>query len=302
MNRTARLLFVAFNGAGLWTASSIGQQLPAQQAVQDLSTTATAPAVEQVSPPNAPVVTCNGDQITISADNSTISSILTRVQTCIGVELQLPPGYQDQRTFVHLGPGGIRQILDDLLDSTDMNYMIASSNATAGKILSVSLTIRPLNPGSGEKNDGPMASDGTLTPARRAWLAGLNALKRGAPLPDNEEPGRSPEAAPESASSLPEPAQDSAKPAPASVDTHPADHAEAAPLGGSPSTGSSQASAATSTEPASADAAKPPTSAADANTSVAASPALRKQIDQMQQMFQERKNMIADHGNSSQPN
>jgi hypothetical protein len=119
-------------------------------------------------PPKAPKVTCKGNQLTISAENSTLESILTAVHLCTGVQIDIPEGAKSSRTFEELGPGPARQVLESLLSGSDFNYVIESSDENPQKIESVLLML-----GTSHAESAPTvasASDHSLTPGRRAWI------------------------------------------------------------------------------------------------------------------------------------
>jgi hypothetical protein len=115
--------------------------------------------------PKAPRVTCKGDQITISADNSTLDAILAGVRGCTGAKVEMPEGASRVRSFEELGPGPVREVLDQLLSGTPYNYVIQSSDANPLKVESVVLSAR------GTDKDAPagIPSDIPMTVGRRAW-------------------------------------------------------------------------------------------------------------------------------------
>ena len=120
-------------------------------------------AVAEMPPPKAPIVTCDKDQLTISADNSTLRSVLAAVHACIGVQIDFPEGADGGRTFEQLGPGPARQVLASLLSGSEFNYVIGSSDKNPQKVETVLLILRTTEAQS------PSDTDRSLTPARRAW-------------------------------------------------------------------------------------------------------------------------------------
>ena len=93
-------------------------------------------------PPQAPKVTCRGDEITISADNSTLSEILAAVKGCTGAKIEIPEGAVRIRSFEELGPGPVRAVLDELLSGTPYNFVIQSSESNPLKVETVLLSMR----------------------------------------------------------------------------------------------------------------------------------------------------------------
>lgn len=105
-----------------------------------------APVAAVVVPLEAPVtpakVVCAGDEITISANNSTLSSVLNEVHRCMGTKIDIPVEAGAKRLFDKIGPGKASQVLDLLLSNTGYNYIIGSSPANEDKIESIVLLSR----------------------------------------------------------------------------------------------------------------------------------------------------------------
>ena len=106
------------------------------------SASAPLPAILTQMATKPPKVACSGNQLTISADNSTILSVLEAVHLCTGVRIEIPEGSSDSRTYEELGPGPAREVLDLLLRGTEFDYLIGSSMADSEKIETVVLTLR----------------------------------------------------------------------------------------------------------------------------------------------------------------
>lgn len=89
-----------------------------------------------------PQVTYEDGQLTINAENSLLSDILSAVHTVMGAEIDLPASASDQRIWVQLGPGPARRVLSKLLEGTELNYVIQASDTDVDGIQSVLLTPR----------------------------------------------------------------------------------------------------------------------------------------------------------------
>jgi hypothetical protein len=123
-------------------------------------------------PPRPPRVICSGDQLTITAENSTLDSILVLVRGCSGARVEIPEGAARVRSYEQLGPGPMRKVLDALLSGTDFNYVLESSDANPQKLEAVLLTARAKDGAAGTGGSASSASPSTeiaMTPARRAW-------------------------------------------------------------------------------------------------------------------------------------
>ena len=127
---------------------------------------APAPVVEvskeaPVAPPN---VVCNGNQLTISANNSTLGSVLEAVRSCDGVKIDIPDEAGASRVFDKLGPASARDVLTSLLSETGYDFVIGSSGSNPDKVETVLLMAR------GAGTTAALHADIPMTPARRAYL------------------------------------------------------------------------------------------------------------------------------------
>ncbi|HEY1984710.1 MAG TPA: hypothetical protein VGG85_04830 [Terracidiphilus sp.] len=213
-------------------------------------------------PAKAAKVTCSGNQLTISAENSTLESILVQVRGCSGAHIEIPDGAAKVRTYEQLGPGPMRSVLDALLSGTEFNYVLESSDTDPAKLQNVLLTVRakdgPAGPGGPAGSAGPdgRPSDLAMTPARRAWTHMQKFDK-----PD-------PQASEENAAAAPETPAASASPAATPTDATDAN--------------STQAAAAPDNTPIAAPIADPAK--------------VEDRISSMQQMFDQRRQMIEKQG------
>ena len=156
----------------LWSALGASGQQPSNVAVGTQSDSssaaaATAPHLPAEMPPNPPKVTCDGDNLTISAQNSTLGAVLNAIRACTGAEIDVPADARGERLFAELGPGPLRAVLADFLSSTDFNYVIKASPSDPQKVQMVLL-----NPRTGDSTGevATVADGSTNTTAnRRGW-------------------------------------------------------------------------------------------------------------------------------------
>ena len=276
-------------GLATWVLASaaIAQGAVAAKSVTAETNTSTpvASALPQfalLAPPKAPKVTCNGNQLTIIADNSTLGSVLIAVHSCIGVQVDIPEGAAGKRVFENLGPGTAREVLESLLNGTDLNFAIGSSATDPQKIDSILLLLRSTD------TLASAVADRTLTPARRAWLqTRQNERRSSAPGDDNNQAAvvdTSDYPAAEDAAAKP---ADTAKPdaiqAPSSDTATPASDTPAALTDGSKSPASATDAASTSGQPTSQD------------------KSTAERIADMQQMFEQRRQINQTQNQSQAP-
>jgi len=158
-NNGSRLLYLGLSAA-LSVSLCAGQETAAPPLTAK-------PNLMPLAPPNPPKVTCAGDQLTVLADNSTIASILTAIHQCTGVKIDIPEGAGSSRIFDQIGPGPAREVLTSLLNGSDYNYVIESSEAEPEKVAAVLLLSRTADK---DKSIASAIDPSTLTPARRLWL------------------------------------------------------------------------------------------------------------------------------------
>ena len=78
--------------------------------------------------PNPPRVSYEGGQLTIIAENSELSAILSLMSERTGAEIQFPPGAADERIWSVFGPGPARKVLVTFLSGTGLDYVIQASD------------------------------------------------------------------------------------------------------------------------------------------------------------------------------
>jgi hypothetical protein len=124
------------------TKARNSEQSPLAGEQQDANSQSGAVAADSlVSKP--PQITYDEDgQLTIIAENSRLSEVMLALHTAMGADIDLPPSVAHQRIWVRLGPGPARKILRDLLDNTELDYVIQASDADPEGIRSVLLTLR----------------------------------------------------------------------------------------------------------------------------------------------------------------
>jgi hypothetical protein len=89
-----------------------------------------------------PQITYEDGQLTIVAENSPLSEIMSALRATIGADIDLPASVARQRIWVRLGPGPARKVLRDLLDNTELDYVFQASESDPEGIRSVLLTLR----------------------------------------------------------------------------------------------------------------------------------------------------------------
>lgn len=308
---------LAMLNVGVLRAQTLPQTAPTTSSQADV-----AEPVIPIPPAQPPKVTCNHGLLTISATNSTFSSVVSAVEACLGFQIKVPGGAGGERVFVELGPGPAGRVLDDLLSSSDFNYAIVLSETPERKVTGVVLTSRAEDQADAKTEHALQAPAGlVMTPARRIWLASQGSSGR--PMTTTQDASLG---APDTSSASASDPAESTSAEQASQPPTDAAGGSAAPQGGPANTvplvadprstgiaasvdGSGIGSNTLPTDqgvtaaPAAASSGEPaaPPATVSAPASPQAAPAekapdngLGQQINQMQQMFEQRKKLSAN--------
>jgi hypothetical protein len=132
----------------------------------------------QTAPGSLRVSYENG-QLTIIAESSLLSDILSEVHARMGADIDLPASASEERIWVRLGPGPARKILAELLSGTDLNYVIQASETDVDGIRSVLLSPR------GKTTGPPGTSDEQLARSANRKIPGMNSSRTEVPAQEN---------------------------------------------------------------------------------------------------------------------
>jgi hypothetical protein len=122
-----------------------------------------APPTAEQTPPQPPVVTWDGNLLTIDAENSTLAAVLVALRAQTGASIEIPSAASRERVFVHLGPGQVRDIISSLLYGAEFDYIVETSDDDPDALRSVVVTAR------GKGDDSTV---GALAEASDALAAG----------------------------------------------------------------------------------------------------------------------------------
>lgn len=78
-------------------------------------------------PAQAPKVTFQNGQLAIVADNAMLGAILEQVRAATGAAVEAGPSVGGERVSVRLGPGAPREVMAELLNGSNYNYVLLGS-------------------------------------------------------------------------------------------------------------------------------------------------------------------------------
>jgi hypothetical protein len=114
-------------------------QAPPQVAPQAPPQVVAPPRPEQMTPV-APQVTYQDGLLSIQAQNSTLSSILTAVRARTGARVEMPADTVNDRAAAQLGPGNPRDVLAALLQGSRFDYIVIGSPTDPDALSEIILT------------------------------------------------------------------------------------------------------------------------------------------------------------------
>jgi hypothetical protein len=154
-------------------ASAVNPSTPTPAVPQSVVPDAAAPTppTAEQTPPQPPVVTWDGNLLTIDAENSTLAAVLVALRTQTGASIEIPSAASRERVFVHLGPGQVRDIISSLLYGTEFDYIVETSDDDPDALRSVAVTAR----GKGDDSAVGALADATDAAAAGGMDSGVAA-------------------------------------------------------------------------------------------------------------------------------
>jgi hypothetical protein len=129
-------------------------------------------------------------QLEIHARNATLSEVLFQIQKQTGAEIAIPAGTEQERVVVDSGPAPASQVLAELLNGSDLNFVVVGSEADPNSLRNVILSRRSGAAGSGTAENVP-----SYTPPPTAANVPLDGIDA-APPPDENTAQPQPEEQP----------------------------------------------------------------------------------------------------------
>jgi hypothetical protein len=126
-------------------------------------------------------------QLEIHARNATLSEVLFQIQKQTGAEIAIPAGTEQERVAVDSGPAPASAVLAELLNGSDLNFVVVGSEADPNSLRSVILSRKS---GAAESRTAHYVPSYTPPPtATNVPMGGMDA----APSPDEDSSQPQPE-------------------------------------------------------------------------------------------------------------
>lgn len=99
-----------------------------------------ATAKQQFQGVNGVTVRYDNGQLSIHAENATLSEVLFQIQKQTGAEIAIPSGTEQERVSSDFGPGTASEVLGQLLNGTGLNFVVVGSASAPNQLGSVILS------------------------------------------------------------------------------------------------------------------------------------------------------------------
>ena len=152
---------------------------------------ATATQLQRV---NGVTVRYDSGQLSIHAENATLSEVLFQIQKQTGAEIAIPSGTEQERVSSDFGPGTASEVLGQLLNGTGLNFVVVGSASDPNQLRSVILSRK-----TGEA-DPPSAFQ---SPDAAAPAGDAQNPEEPAPAPPEDAPQQAPSPPPAEQPSTP---------------------------------------------------------------------------------------------------
>lgn len=151
------------------------------------------PATPSPAPANGVTVQFASGQMSIHARDANLSEVLYQIQKITGAEIAIPSGTEQERVAGDFGPGAPNQVLAELLNGSQLNFVVIGSNADPAILRSVVLSRKGGNedpPAMRETDMSPAAADNTVpdNPDPPAAEAPQPQAQPEQPQPQQEQP------------------------------------------------------------------------------------------------------------------
>jgi hypothetical protein len=132
------------------------------------------------APVNGVSVDFMDGQLTIHANNATLSEVLFQIQKKTGAEIAIPSGTEQDKVAADFGPGTPSEVLSQLLNGSGLNFVVVGSESNPKILRAVLLSPKVEDMSSAPPPDSPPVAENMQTEAPDQPV--------GAPVPDMDTP------------------------------------------------------------------------------------------------------------------
>lgn len=123
-------------------ASMANTKSRGKQTRRSETATSLMPVTTKQAAPNPLRVSYEDNKLTIIAEGVALSELMSAVRAQTGADVQISPETSSERIWAAVGPGPARLVLAQLLDSTNLDYIIRASETDPSSIQSILLLRR----------------------------------------------------------------------------------------------------------------------------------------------------------------
>jgi hypothetical protein len=147
-------------------------------------------------PVNGVSVEFTDGQLTVHANNATLSEVLYQIQKKTGAEIAIPSGTEQDKVAADFGPGTPAEVLSELLNGSGLNFVVVGSEANPKILRSVLLSPKgPDIPRVAQPDNPPVAENMQEAPDQPVVAPGPEMMQqRGMAEMDNAPQQDAPEA------------------------------------------------------------------------------------------------------------
>ena len=140
-----RMAVAAGEGGPAATAAKLPAK-PLNGGAPGVPKTATQPPAPEMLPPQAPQVTYQDGMLSINAANSTFGEVFRAVQETTGMMIEYPATAANERIAVQLGPDKPKDVIKNLLDGSNFDYILTGVPGDSGRVQRLVLTVQGTPP------------------------------------------------------------------------------------------------------------------------------------------------------------
>jgi len=169
------------------------------QSVRVAAVTPVAPvAARQPVPINGVIVEFTDGQLTVRANNATLSEVLFQIQKKTGAEIAIPSGTEQDRVAAEFGPATPSEVLSQLLNGSGLNFVVVGSESNPKILRSVLLTrMDPDMPSAVQPYSPPVAQNMQMEAPDQSFVAPPPEMGQPGMPEDNPQLQNAPDVAPQ---------------------------------------------------------------------------------------------------------